>query len=787
MSQIINVSSTSGLLDAIANAKGGETILLASGNYDDLSLTEKSGFDLTFPSELTIASADIENPAVFSSLHVREAANLTFDGITFDYEFQEGDKTWTRATMITDSSNITIRNSTFDGDLAQGMSETDDGYGTAVGLLTTGTTGLVIENNEFFDYHRAMITYDSSDIVITGNDIHSIRSDGMNFAEVSNVLIEGNYIHDFRASPLSSDHQDMIQFHTQGTDTPSSDITIRGNHFDIGQGSETQTLFLRNEEVDSGRAGEELFYSNILIEENVIVNGHLHGITVGETDGLIIRQNSVLHADGNDVDGADSSVEIPRINVASDSVNVAITNNITSAINGDSANSGWIVSNNAIVQDQDPLGEGYYGDVFITSSLSTVGTVHGYLAIPGGALDQMSAGASSTHNLTNTSELTARFHITSSEDSAALYHFDAANSTDGGSDLPEGTIFTWTFADGTTRTGEQVTHAFESSGLHEATLAVTLPNGQVDETAVTVSIPNSNLVSYDTSNGLITHDDDSSQISASSAQTTHQGINTSQQGVALQIDREHVDGIIGQNEFAISMTLQGNRLQDSGEIMRLHGSFILQVDRNGELYLRTFTEDGEQTQLTTDNANINDGATHNIDINFMDGVLSINVDGETRASTTMDTPLRGADGHNLVFGNPWNADNFESTITAIDITVNANDFSETALLQQEETVQVDLIVPPTLVQEEETPLEVQEGIWQRLFDENDPQESPTGQVPDATTGVGHQTLIPDNIVPESQILISEDPASERHSANLANPTTAFENQLTLSNADDLFG
>ena len=64
MSRIITVSTSTQLYNALGSAKGGETILLRPGDYDSLALGVKAGFDITFPSTVTIASADTKNPAV---------------------------------------------------------------------------------------------------------------------------------------------------------------------------------------------------------------------------------------------------------------------------------------------------------------------------------------------------------------------------------------------------------------------------------------------------------------------------------------------------------------------------------------------------------------------------------------------------------------------------------------------------------------------------------------------------------------------------------------------------
>ncbi|MHC0055483.1 right-handed parallel beta-helix repeat-containing protein, partial [Actibacterium sp. D379-3] len=91
MSEVIHVSNSEELVEALDNATGGETLLLEGGDYGALKLNEYTGVDLSFPDTVTIASADPSDPAVFSSVYIRGATNLTFDGILFDYTFQEGD------------------------------------------------------------------------------------------------------------------------------------------------------------------------------------------------------------------------------------------------------------------------------------------------------------------------------------------------------------------------------------------------------------------------------------------------------------------------------------------------------------------------------------------------------------------------------------------------------------------------------------------------------------------------------------------------------------------------
>ena len=130
--------------------------------------------------------------------------------------------------------DITIANSVFEGDLDYSYSTT--GTSTGIGLAVYGSQNVTLNHNEFLNWLRAAVLDDDTNLTMTDNDVHDIRSDGFDFANVDNVLIEQNYIHDFAIAPDSlRDHADMIQFWTSGTTSPSTNIVIRGNILDSGE------------------------------------------------------------------------------------------------------------------------------------------------------------------------------------------------------------------------------------------------------------------------------------------------------------------------------------------------------------------------------------------------------------------------------------------------------------------------------------------------------------------------------------------------------------------------
>ena len=387
---VFSVANSAELYAALANADGGDTIELAGGDYGNLRIGSNVG---QFASNLTITSADPSTLATFSGLNVNGATNITFDSVVFDYTYSAGDAAWLQPFGIYSSTGISILNSTFDGDVPTGVSIVDDGVGAANGLYVRDSSAITFEGNEMYTFKTGLTFLNSSDINVINNDVYGIRSDGMDFIDVQGVLIESNYLHDFQGAVGSQDHRDMIQFWTAGTDSPSTDIIIRNNLLDVGEeGDWTQSIFMGNEQVARGLAGPEMFYQNVLIENNTIYNSHLQAIMVGETDGLIVQNNSVIQAEGR-LGLEEGAISVPVINIAANSTNVQILSNITERILGFNGQSDWTMQNNAFIQNSDPNAPGYYSDNFFPSSMTATDGANGFVVIPGSMVDALGAGS----------------------------------------------------------------------------------------------------------------------------------------------------------------------------------------------------------------------------------------------------------------------------------------------------------------------------------------------------------------------------------------------------------
>ena len=670
---VFHVTNQTELKAALGKASGGDTISLAGGNYGHISLIHnRDGDDLQFSSKVKIISQELDNPAVFNGLDLRGAKNMIFDGVVFDYVFQPSHPIYLNPFRIKDSEGITIRNSIFDGDLAYGLSKVDDGYGYAKGLTVGASSNIEIKNNEFFNFHRGATFGGVTNLVVAGNDVHSIRSDGFNFTAVNHVLIQANHMHDFTGSMGSSDHRDMIQFWTTATTRPSTDIVIRGNILDIGKGDFTQSIFMRNEEVDLGRAGKEMFYQNILIENNVIQNNHLHGITVGETVGLVIRSNTVVRKESTTGTVLDGGVGVPAINVKGASEKVTIQQNIVGQINGHNGQEDWSLGKNALVQHTDPNAPEFYGDIFISSTLSD--GMMGPVLLADSAAYGMQAGAAQTRGI-DIPGLSGRIHVTDFTQDAALRIFDARFSAADGRDLPAGTIYMWSFGDDSQYMGPVVGYRFAGGGTFDVRLTVMTPDGRTDSVDYKIDIEGPEILTYEAGGTFTAFEYGETFALAERAAMTADGLVLGGDGIAYSVNRDHVSDIPGSEDVTIDFSIKAASTTSAGEVFRLHETFIVSIQSDGDLYLELFTADGQRHRIESSGIRLNDMAEHDVSVRIVDGDVKVLIDDKVAARAELTDVLAGRGTNDMLFGNPWGTPNFDGLLTAFSLEKDSGYFT----------------------------------------------------------------------------------------------------------------
>ncbi|WP_213980522.1 right-handed parallel beta-helix repeat-containing protein [Sphingomonas sp. dw_22] len=270
----IVVKNQAELLAAIENARGGETIKLLAGNYGTINIGNSD-----FASTVNIVSADIDNPATIERIMINGSKNIAVKNIelvtppsTVETDIQ--------LNYVYGSSNIS-----FDGVHVSGPLSNPT-QSNAVGLSIKDSSGITIANSTFDHLAAGLNVRGSNNVVIEHNTISDIRSDGMMIASVNNITIDGNLITDMYPAP--EDHQDGIQFYTNGTITPSSNITITNNLIIQGEGEAAQGIFMQDE------VGG-LPFENVSINNNLVyMSGRSNGIFVKGGKNVVVSSNSVL-------------------------------------------------------------------------------------------------------------------------------------------------------------------------------------------------------------------------------------------------------------------------------------------------------------------------------------------------------------------------------------------------------------------------------------------------------------------------------------------------------------
>jgi PKD domain/Right handed beta helix region len=480
------VSSADELQAALAKVQGGDKIIVAAGNYGVLIIGNQGAF--RFADTVEITAADPTHKPVFSHLEILNASHLKLTGLMVDYSYAPNDPPQFEAAKISSSEHISILNCVFDGDMASGTGTFADGFATGIGLRVKNSKSIVLDHTVFRQWLRGATFRIVEDLEVNGNEISEIRSDGLDFAQITNAVIKDNHIHDFRMAPGSPDHRDMIQFWTKETTAPSSNIIIQNNFLDMGTGSPTQSIFMRNEVVDQNNAGPEMFYQNIRIEGNLIRNAHINAIAIGETNGLSIERNTLLQAVSIQKGG---KVSVPALSVAVKSVGVSVAGNLVPRMGQmfKSPPPDWKVSNNVSLQRVNPDADDYYGNIFVDALSEKTLELADLAIIPTSAFAEQSLGSPmSTFNVAPKRLIGI---VSSKRGSGSVLSQDITLSQAYG---PEGPLqlksekISWTFGDGQTGFGKSLNHQYAAAGIYVVRCVVQLPDQTTFKCEQTIAV-----------------------------------------------------------------------------------------------------------------------------------------------------------------------------------------------------------------------------------------------------------------------------------------------------------
>ncbi|HEY0445312.1 MAG TPA: right-handed parallel beta-helix repeat-containing protein [Allosphingosinicella sp.] len=312
----ITVSNAAELANAISAATGGDKILLAAGNYGDLTIQNK-----TFSAPVEIISLDPANQALIRSLNVVNAHNLTFKSVEIGFTLPVGMADYAKMAQVNNSSYITFDSVSFHGSL-DGFAGND-----CDGLSVLDSHHITVIRSEFQQVKHSAMFGNTNYVDVIDNYFHDIRMGGVHFAQAEHVRISANRFTNF--SVLPGDHPDAIQFWESSTTRPSRDILIMDNVIMQGTGTSTQGIFLGN---DNNAFG----YEDVRILNNLVYVAGYNGIHVGGGTRVTVEGNTAISWNTDSflnriyVYGVEQGVvrkNVTDVMIQHDNINVAITDN----------------------------------------------------------------------------------------------------------------------------------------------------------------------------------------------------------------------------------------------------------------------------------------------------------------------------------------------------------------------------------------------------------------------------------------------------------------------------
>ena len=622
-----SVDTRAELDSAIAAAKGGDTIVLASGSYGDVVISNRN-----FDSTVSIQSADENNPATFNSIKITNSSNITVDSVHVSNpgNGSEGGAFF----RVEDSSHITLQNSEINGSV-------DNNSNGAYGVGVWRSSDVTITGNDIHHVNHGVANFSTSDSEVSENTFNYLGSDSMKFGGVNGMLIENN-TNLGTTIAVPDAHIDFIQF--QGS---SSNVEIRGNVLLMSES---------NDKVHQGIFIKDGSYSDFLIEQNLIYTNTVNGIYLEGNSGtgdITIRNNTVL-SNPDETKWNSANIRI----VASDGP-VLVENNITDDVQVSS--SGVTQQNNIELQFSNPSASDHYSKYFANATEGSNATIEDFAPVPGSAADGPNGmGAAGRidellHGGGPIDENDAPIAVDDAWETTEgrVLAFNVATNDrdpDGDSlsvellgDASHGTVMinangvgTYTPDDDFTGT-DQFTYKLSDGkgGFDEATVSITVLEGDVKPT------PSGSLF---TLTGPATFDRPSDVIIVDS----DKDFETDTYAVALTFNADDVSGMHG----LVSKDAYG--FGDGGHF----SAFIA----DGELIAR-FQSDSEQAMLSL--GKVSAGQDYNFFATYSDGVASVYLDGERKGATSIDASWMNNKEVLQVGALGWSSDSGEDSFTRV--------------------------------------------------------------------------------------------------------------------------
>lgn len=319
-----SVATASELRSAIGAARGGDTILLAPGNYGVLNLQWGTP---RYEGVVQIRSADPSNRARFGQMLLGNSEGLSISGVDIQ----------SAANPVVSIGGTNIR---FAGNRIRGATANGDPWDdNQTGMWIRGARNVVVVSNDFQDLRQAMLIQRATSVAVRHNDFTVLR-EGLNIAGSTRGDIDNNRFENFSPRYHLREHPDAIQFWNTNESTGVSHYRIRNNFLSLGNDGKVQGIFLRTE-------NRNLPHRNLEVSGNIYYGSSYHGITLDVVNDSNIFNNTVISSPWADInntsfvsaDGRQGGGMPPIIGLGT-GTNVRAWRNVSTGLRGGPAGSG---------------------------------------------------------------------------------------------------------------------------------------------------------------------------------------------------------------------------------------------------------------------------------------------------------------------------------------------------------------------------------------------------------------------------------------------------------------
>ncbi len=296
------------------------TIFLASGSYNSLALKNVENITLI---------PMLEAAPIFQNIKITNSQNITLQGLTVSSTNPLGKKSY-YIKIDSSSSKISIKNCLIQAANKTESWEPEDWARKASNGIYSLGNNCHFEHNLIRNIHHGLETKGNSNIV-NNNIIVRFAGDAIRNTGDDNIF-DSNYLADALVDDYSAkdgNHDDLFQSWT--FEAPIKHITIKNN---IAISCTDTTMHLPSKVVQ-GIACFDGFEENWLIENNLVILEHPHGIALFGANQCQIKNNRIIPSPFNQYEGEWESK--PWIMIADHkdgrpSLNNLITNNLVSVL-----------------------------------------------------------------------------------------------------------------------------------------------------------------------------------------------------------------------------------------------------------------------------------------------------------------------------------------------------------------------------------------------------------------------------------------------------------------------